>query len=507
MSALSTTSTKDMFPVIQSLASPGVRPHATATFYQRGEVVRLTLAELDDAAARVATWLRALGLHPGQRIGILAHNCLEWMLLDLAALKLGVITAGFEVGTFRPTPELLDRYQLQYLFTSETNSDGRILDIASVGEARSSEPTTETATRYDNADYTTIKFTSGSTGVPKGLGATVGSINRSISAVQELFAHGPSDKLLVFLPLSLLQQRYWVYSALVFGHDIVVTTYAMALYACKEQNPTVVMGVPGFFENVVRQVESRARRDAGQHELALPDLRRRHLHEALGERIRYLWTGSAPAKADTLRFFNQCDMPIFEGYGMNETCIVTKNTPDANRVGSVGRVVPGKGIRIEDGVLIVSSDHPVGVRYLYASEEAQQIFRHNGDVVTGDLARIDEDGYLYILGRVDEVVSLANGKNVHVRSIEDWFVANVKIDHCVVLGAGANSLTAVLSSGERVPDQESLARHVKRFNESAATHERVGAVVVANEPFSVANGLLSSQGKPKRAKIREIYGS
>lgn len=493
--------------VIQAIADGTTTAQGIATFYQGGTVVRLPLAELDDRASRVATWLAGQGLAAGQRIGILAQNSLEWVLLDLAALKLGVVTAGFELGTFRPSPDLLDRYELELLFTSETAEGARIVDIASVAEARSSERYRGARVKYAPSDYATIKFTSGSTGVPKGLGATVGSVDSSLAAVQELFVHGPSDKLLVFLPLSLLQQRYWVYSALAFGHDVVVTSHALALYACKEERPTVVMGVPAFFESVMRQVENKARRESNGAESEFTEACRQRMRATLGDGIRYLWTGSAPAKPNMLQFYSDLGFPIFEGYGMNETCIVTKNTPNANRVGSVGRVLPRKRIRIEQGVLIVSSDHPVGRRYLYCSEEAQSIFRDNGDVVTGDLARIDEDGYLYILGRSDEIVSLANGKNVHVRSIEDWLKANAGIEQCIVLGTGSNHLKVVISPGDREIDRDAIACCVSAFNQHAASHERIGEFVVADEAFSVANGLLSSQGKPKRAKFREIYGS
>src|SRR5581483_294707 len=114
--------------------------------------------------------------------------------------------------------------------------------------------------------------TSGSTGEPKGLAATAGSIDGSINAVQEMFEHTAADNLFVFLPLSLLQQRYWIYSALRFGHDVTVSTYEAAFPALRRAGATVVMGVPAFYETARRHIEARAPRMAGGSRAAAREL-------------------------------------------------------------------------------------------------------------------------------------------------------------------------------------------------------------------------------------------
>ena len=207
--------------------------------------VRLTYAELDARANRVAHHLAGAGVRPGDRVGILAANCLEWVLLDLAALRIKAVTAGFEPGKFTPGAALLDRYDLTMLFTDRACDDEGVRPIAEVtamagetGEGADAPP----PVRWAPDEATTIKFTSGSTGEPKGLAATSGSIDASIGAVQEMFAHGAGDDVFIFLPLSLLQQRYWIYSALRYGHDVTVCTYEVALPALSRVRPTVVMG-------------------------------------------------------------------------------------------------------------------------------------------------------------------------------------------------------------------------------------------------------------------------
>jgi long-subunit acyl-CoA synthetase (AMP-forming) len=491
----------------QIVRGPASRDHA-ATFYQGARVIKLSLGELDSMASRLAERLRGWGLTPGDRIGILARNCLEWVLLDLAALKLKLVTAGFEHGAFEPTPALLSQYGLKRVFTDHQTLPEGFVDIRALSEDLPASGLRGAPVSYAEDDATTIKFTSGSTGSPKGLAATVGSIDSSIDAVQELFHHTSSDRLLVFLPLSLLQQRYWIYSALYFGHDVVVAGHEFALYACKREEPTVLMGVPSFFDAFRQKIELKARGAATALAPERAELLRDAAATLSGGRVRYLWTGSAPAKPDMLRFYNDCRLPIFEGYGMNETCIVSKNAPDANRVGSVGRLLSRKRVSFtEEGMLVVSSDYPVNRRYLFATEAAQKIFASNGDVLTGDLGRMDEDGYLYITGRADDFIALGNGKNVFARRIEELARQCDAIAECVLSGAGRPHLVAVVSPVSAHPDRSRIERHIEWVNQQVSRHERIGGIVFAREPFSADNGLLTSQGKPKRARIREEYRS
>ena len=179
------------------------------SFLRLDGTTTMTLTELSAAAGRLARGLRGLGLGAGDRIGILASNRLEWVLLDLAALRLKAVTAGFEPGKFDPGPDLLSRYRLAMLFTDRPAGGPGIHGIGAVaglmetaGPARPLPPV-----RYEPGDVTTIKFTSGSTGEPKGLAATAGSIDSSISAVQQMFGHSAADNLLVFLPLSILRSE------------------------------------------------------------------------------------------------------------------------------------------------------------------------------------------------------------------------------------------------------------------------------------------------------------
>ncbi|VFR63435.1 Long-chain-fatty-acid--CoA ligase [plant metagenome] len=483
-------------------------------YFRQGALVALSLSQLDVLAQRAARLLHDLGLRPGDRLGILARNGIEWVLLDLAAIKLGVVTAGFEWGKFPSVRPLLARYGLKAYYSDAPadNDAAQAAEGVNVRAALAALLEDESALHgapdagmpvmtYGPRDVTTLKFTSGSTGEPKGLAATVGSIDSSLYAAQSLFSHAAADSLLVFMPLSLLQQRYWIYSALVFGHDVTVAPFEFALEAARLVQPTVVMGVPGFYESLKRQAE---RQLGGATALAE---RRECLRGLLGSRVRYMWTGSAPANPDTLAFFNEADFPVYEGYGMNETCIVTKNGPGSARAGSVGRVMPNKRLRLdEQGVLIVGSDYPVNTRYAYCGEgDNEKTFLPGGEVRTGDLARIDEDGFLYILGRADDVIVLANGRNIHTRHVEERIKSHPEVAECVLFGAGRAYLVAVVSPAAGAPDVAAIQRHIQGVNEAASADERVVKSLILSEPITVDSGLLTSQFKPRRKEIFRTF--
>jgi long-subunit acyl-CoA synthetase (AMP-forming) len=492
--------------------------------------VRLTggssmdLVDLYEAAGRLAVRLAGLGLGPGDRIGILAGNGPEWVLLDLAALRLKAVTAGFEPGKFEAGDELVARYGLKLLFTDRpivatdaaSGTDGApraaaIHSIAEVATLSGREGFDDgengiPAAVYGPGDVTTIKFTSGSTGEPKGLDATVGSIDSSISAVQELFEHGRDDDLFLFLPLSLLQQRYWVYSALCYGHDVTVSTYEAAFVALGRARPTVVMGVPAFFESAMKHIEARARR-ASADGVDQADAMRGAARELFGDRIRYLWTGSAPARPTMLRCLADAGMPIYEGYGLNETCIVAKNHPGAHREGSVGQVLARKKVLFDqDGVISVYSEYPVNSGYAYAAPgDSERVFGADGVVRTGDVGYLDEDGFLFIRGRADDVIVLDNGRKVIVRPIEERMRSSPAIAECVVYCPDQTRLVAVVSPAAEPADEAAITAHLARANAAAARDEQISLLIIARPAFGIGNGLLTSQYKPRRKQIFEAY--
>ncbi|MFK4448662.1 long-chain acyl-CoA synthetase [Caballeronia udeis] len=513
----------------------GKSPTKKIFFFREGSLKSISHQRFDVTAEVLAERMHHAGLARGNKIGVLARNGLEWLLVDVAALKLGLVTAGFEFARFNDPAALIERYELRG-FYSERGSSGMTgvdigqllqgLNLFSKQDQSAEAPvppqgvgrmTKGSGMRewsgYERDDVTTIKFTSGSTGEPKGLGATAGSIDSSIRAVQTILSHGGDDNLLVFLPLSLLQQRYWVYSALVYEHDVTVVPMEFALAAAAAVEPTVIMGVPAFYEGLRKKIDG-----AG---LEANDVQRRRAcaESLLGTRIRYLWTGSAPAAPETLRSFDAIGMPLYEGYGMNETCIVSKNFPGAHRRGSVGKVLPNKRIRFDrNGVLIVGSEYPVNKSYTYCRDgDSERVFLPGGEVYTGDIGYQDEEGYLYIQGRADDILVLTSGRNVATRHIEEAIKGHKEVEECILIGSGRPYVTAVLShisigssgnQGSARYQQESEERirvYIDELNGTLPGEERVLRFFIAPVPFSVEGGTLTSQFKPKKREIAQLY--
>lgn len=487
-----------------NIIASGINADETHTLkcWDAGATLTYSLAALDRMARRVAHHLTQSGLRHGDRIGICAKNSLAWVLLDLAAIKTGIQTAGFEPGRYAGSSSLLDTYGLARLFTDEPDGARGVVAIDTIIEAATTLPDSEPeeTVHYAPTDCTTVKFTSGSTGTPKGLEATVASTEASLQAVQQILAHGPGDDLFVFLPLSLLQQRFWIYSALVFGHNVTLTSFERSFAVLPLAKPTVIMGVPGFYEALKRHIEMQA-------ESSTPDALREAARRCVGPRLRYMWTGSAPASRSVLDFFDTVGLPIFEGYGMNETCIVSKNHPGASRRGSVGKVLPHKRVRIdENGELYVGSTAPVNTRYLFGQPGASEnVFMANGEVRTGDLARVDDDGYLYILGRRDDIVVLANGKNIFTRPIEQRIAAFPHVQQCVLLGAGLPYLVTIVVLDDATDAEARVQASLSELNRTLPREHYIGRLIVAREAFSVENGQMSVQFKPRRQPIAAAY--
>lgn len=476
-------------------------------FLKDGAFQSLTMAEFDRQANVIAWHLRELGLGRGHRVGIMATNSIEWALLDVAVLKLGGVVAGLEVGRFDPR-ETIERYGLERLFMEcPPADDSRCLAIGKVSEWAASAramPPLPKRKAYEPNESCAIKFTSGSTGPPKAMEAKVAGINDSLNAVQQMFNHGAGDNILLFLRLALLQQRYWIYSGLTFGHDVTISSLQTVFELAQAAHPTVIMGVPGFFEDVQSQLKSSSN---GR----LEDLaeRRSAIQTLFGGCVRYLWTGSAPARRALLDFYQDCGVPIYQGYGLNETCIVAKNYPGANRLGSVGRILPNVSVRFDDrGVLTVKSRNPIVTGYAWCDAgENDRMFLPSGEIVTQDVGYLDEDGYLYICGRADDLIVLSTGRNVLVNPVEEELRDDPNVHECLIYGHGKPFLTAVVSPFSETVDRASIENHIRAMNENRVPELNIRGLVISPVRFTVENGLLSSQLKPLRKEIFQYLAS
>lgn len=458
-----------------------------------------------------------------ERIGIVADNTIEFVVVDLACIAAGVCTVciDHQAGLSDDAAAYFDAMSVRTVIAHRTASASqraarslRIVRYDDIVDAAATDnpnvvPAAPKPHPWADQDILTIKQTSGSTGIPKAIAATVVSIDDTLSLVQALFRHGADDRVLVFLPLYLVQQRYWLYSSIYFGFDAILTSAKYAFGVLSVARPTVVMGVPKFYDLLRERILLKARLGAPAAPPSDADGPSDEAVKAaatavLGPSVRYLWTGSAPCSQVALAFFWQVGVPLLEGYGTNETDIISKNSLSDYKVGSVGKVLPNRRVLLGDaGQISVWKKYPVTTRYELGEDGsggfAEDVF------VTGDLGYIDEQGYLFIRGRVGDAFVLESGISIHPREIELKLEKSDLIDFAVVYGHNRPYLVAIIDPTNRAVERAAIEDVVFALSSDAGSAKRVGKVILTKEPFTEANECLSPQMKIVRRRILQRY--
>lgn len=326
----------------------------------------------------------------------------------------------------------------------------------------------EDALRARPGDLATIIYTSGTTGDPKGVMLTHGNLtSNTVASVEALGVH-PDDECLSFLPLSHIFER-------MAGHYVMLHAGALINYCASfdavagdivERRPTVLTAVPRLYEKihekVLDQVKERgagavrvygwARRTA----LAWADLKLSgrpvpvalaikyriadqlvfsKLRRGVGGRLRCSVSGGAPLNPEIARFFYAAGIPLLEGYGLTETSpVIAVNTFQALRIGSVGRPLPGVEVRIAEDGEIVTRGPNVMQGYFNRPEATAEVLTADGWFSTGDIGRVDDDGFLFITDRKKDLIVTAGGKKIAPQAIEGRLRTNPFIANAVMLG-------------------------------------------------------------------------
>lgn len=464
------------------------RPAASALRSERGSL------GYGDLAAQVERGAR--GLH-GRVLGLLLDNGPAWVVLDLAAQAAGMICV--------PLPGFFSDAQLAHVIAA-AGVDGiatdqparleRILGAQHVPAFRALNAGGTLVRLYRIAapaaamrGVSKITFTSGTSGTPKGvcLGAeALTHVAESLCAATEAV---PTDRSLSVLPLSTLLENVAVYAALLaggcaclpslntFGNGAAAFDVAALCRALSVFRPGVVVLVPQMLRALVMAVESG---------WSPPTC------------LRFLAVGGAPSGRTLLDRAAALGLPVFEGYGLSEAgSVVSLNVPGACRPGSVGRVLPHSQVRIaEDGEVLVGGALFQG--YLGKPVEP------GGYWPTGDLGRIDDDGYLYLRGRKSHVLVTAYGRNVSPEWVERELQAHPAVAQAVVFGHGRPYLVALLSPAQ--PDRQAeLTQAVEEANRRLPEYARVRRFHALERPLGQGSGELTPNGRPRRSLIEGRY--
>ncbi|PZQ95236.1 MAG: hypothetical protein DI539_30645, partial [Flavobacterium psychrophilum] len=206
-----------------------------------------------------------------------------------------------------------------------------------------------------------------------------------------------------------------------------------------------------------------------------------------------------------LNFYFSMGIPLYQGYGMNETCIITKNYPTKNKIGSVGPVFPNVVIKFdEEGQILVKNSFPVATSYLLCEKDERHVFMQEGYIATGDIGEMDEEGYLHITGRIKEMIALSNSKKIFPAAIETKIKSYPEIDYCIIYGDNRPYLSAMI-----VPSGKTIDRHViqgilDEYNSNSKEEERIYRFFIVYDNLET---LLTNQHKVRRQSIFEQYSS
>ncbi|QHI35945.1 Long-chain-fatty-acid--CoA ligase FadD15 [Kordia antarctica] len=474
-------------------------------YFKDGKTHTKAFSDLYEDIKKTVLFFHQKDIQPGDRLGIIGENSLEWVIIDLACIAYGLITVPLDPVAEHNLDEAITAYQLKHTLTDDSKyiNHPSVSAFSEIYSISNKTHNLKSLKQYDINDILTYKFTSGSTQLPKMIGVQRKSVDAVLKAIQSLFNHNEQDKILVFLPLHAYQMRYWLYSAILYDFTLLLAPKRHIFYALSELKPTVVMGVPHFYETLMKmflEEVDNPKNITTQDEQLFQDL--------TGGFIRYLWTGSAPIHPQTLQFYFDRKTPLFQGYGMNETCIVSKNYAGFNKIGSVGKPLPHIHIKISDvGELLVKNKFEVNTTYeICKPGDNEATFIENGYVATGDLGHIDEDGYLYITGRKKELIVLSNSKKIHPNTVEKWMTTSPYIKQCMIIGDHQPYIAALIYT-ENSLDRQIISEEILRLNETLKPEERIIKFELIDEIFSQENGLLTSQKKLKRKAISLQYQS
>ncbi|MDT0350626.1 AMP-dependent synthetase/ligase [Pseudonocardia charpentierae] len=546
--------------------------------------VDVTYAAFTAQIVDVARGLVASGIEPGDRIALLSRTRYEWTLFDYAIVAAGAVTVPiYETSSAEQVAWILsdsgakavvvedhrhaatvtgteDAPAHVWRIVADADWPGAVEALTTRGASVPAAAVHERRTAARGDDLATLIYTSGTTGRPKGCELTHANLLAEVRTVitvlpEVLDGHG---SLLLFLPLAhvfgKVVQCAVLDSRTVLGHS---PDAKHLLDDLGTFQPTVLLAVPRVFEKVFHGARRKAV-DGGKGKIfdaaaatavawsracdtggpgAGLRLRRalfdaliyRRLRAALGGHVRAAVSGSAPLTEHLGHFFRGVGVPVLEGYGLTETtAAISVNTMSAQRIGTVGRPIPGQTIRIaDDGEILVRG--PVVFRGYHGNPDATAEAVTDGWFHTGDVGELDEAGFLRITGRKKELIVTAGGKNVAPAVLEDRLRAHPLVGQVLVVGDGQPFIAALVtvdaealprwrrrhgkpegdgSAADLVDDPElrgEIAAAVEEANRAVSRAEQIRKFRILPGDFTEEGGELTPTLKVRRSVVTSRY--
>jgi long-subunit acyl-CoA synthetase (AMP-forming) len=526
-----------------------------------GDAFTMTWGEYAQRVERTAAGLAALGLGPGDSLALMLVNRPEFHWVDTAALHLGAIPFSIYNTSAPEQIEYLLGDAGNRIIVTESAFLERVLaakpTVSSLEHVLLVDGPADGALALDEVeasggdgfdleahwravapdDLLTLIYTSGTTGPPKGVELTHGSMLAALRSYERAYPLPEPGRMISYLPMAHIAERWWShYHSLAHGDAITcVPDPAGVVEALADARPTRFLGVPRVWEKIKSALEASMasepddqKRRALQRavELGLRKVRAQQAGEELTadllseyeqadelllskirtrlglDRVLLAGIGAAPSPVEVLEFFHALGIDLCEGWAMSETSAAGAiNVPGEAKLGTVGRPLPGVELRLDDdGELLVRGDN-VMLGYRNMPDKTREVIDEHGWLRTGDIAEIDEDGYVSIVDRKKELIISAAGKNMSPANIE----ARLKSSHpligqAVAIGDGRPYNTALLVLD---PDAcATFAREHRLADGSAAAlagDARVDAAVAA--AIDEANSHLSRVEQIKRFTV------
>ena len=397
-------------------------------------------------------------------------------------------------------------------------------------------------------DLAALIYTSGTTGNPKGVMLTHDNWDAELSEVDRIITLNQGENYVSWLPLAhvfgqLVDNHLWCRSAI---HMHVVDNALHVVDYAKKVQPHLFIGVPRIYEKIYSSLFSKFGSGLLKTLSDLPligGVLKGKAREAVGmSNVRFAVTGAAPINPDILRFFHKVGSPVYEGYGMTETTAgATLGHGKANKIGSVGKAFGGTELKLADDGEILFRGRHIMKGYFQNEEATAETMTDDGWLMSGDIGRIDEEGFVYITGRKKEIYVNSGGKNIAPLVIEETMKSIPEVSQCFLVGDQRKFCSALLTldigavlrdhhgvDAQKVPKDpaEQIAEleakgssveqevenlndlidsKVKELNNQFAPPEQVRKFTILPRDFSVDYGELTPTLKIRRKQIRENW--
>ncbi|MGH9616885.1 MAG: AMP-dependent synthetase/ligase [Acidobacteriaceae bacterium] len=564
--------------------------HAMQWRDDAGKWHSITGRQLYSRVRAFAAALSGWGIAKGDRVALLAENRWEWAVTDFAVLALGAVDvplypsltaqqiAGMLVDSgariavvsnaqqYEKVAALRDRTKIERIVLMDHAP--HITQAVWFGDSMPAEEASaimERDSTFDRRAYdvqpddlATIMYTSGTTGEAKGVMLSHGNIASNLNLSTAAFHWGRQDICISYLPLSHITARHVDYALLCHGATIAYcSSFDLLLQALREVRPTIFVGVPRVYEKVRQEVLRRAQGSGATSAILHWSLRRgeknrpvllagvaprtlswriasrlvfRKIRQGFGGRVDTFVSGGAPLGLDTAGWFLDAGIRIQEGYGLTETSpVVALNTDLPLHLGSVGKPLQNVQTKLAaDGELLLRGPS-VFQGYWNKPEATAESFDAEGWFLTGDIARIDQDGFLYITDRKKDLLKTSGGKLIAPQPIENQLKADGLVGNAAVVGDKRKFASVLISpnftaleawareKGIAVDDRRQLVvspevlalyqQVVDRVNATLASFQTLKRLHVAAEEWTLDSGELTPSMKLKRSVVEQRYAA